>query len=101
MGMELRTGPRFRIGDYVGAMEGKDGGEPTFGRVESTGFTPADELYIRTPSGELTGPWMVGTDTVWHDPAYHVDYPHHPGTLYDCPACEAMGIGEDDDIGEG
>jgi hypothetical protein len=17
----------------------------------------------------------------------HVDYPHHPGTLYDCPAC--------------
>lgn len=18
----------------------------------------------------------------------HVDYPHHPGTLYDCPACE-------------
>lgn len=18
----------------------------------------------------------------------HIDYPHHPGTLYDCPACE-------------
>jgi hypothetical protein len=22
-------------------------------------------------------------------PVDHVDYPHHPGTLYDCPACEA------------
>lgn len=21
----------------------------------------------------------------------HVDYPHQPGTLYDCPACEASG----------
>ena len=19
----------------------------------------------------------------------HADYPHHPGTLYDCPACES------------
>jgi hypothetical protein len=26
-----------------------------------------------------------GTD----DSAKHVDYPHQPGTLYDCPACEA------------
>ena len=22
-------------------------------------------------------------------PRKHVDYPHFPGTLYDCPACEA------------
>lgn len=21
----------------------------------------------------------------------HVNYPHNPGTLYDCPACEASG----------
>lgn len=20
----------------------------------------------------------------------HADYPHHPGTLYDCPACEVI-----------
>lgn len=24
-------------------------------------------------------------------PLAHVDYPHTPGTLYDCPACEASG----------
>ena len=23
------------------------------------------------------------------EPVRHVDYPHTPGTLYDCPACEA------------
>ena len=23
------------------------------------------------------------------EPARHVDYPHLPGRLYDCPACEA------------
>jgi hypothetical protein len=23
-------------------------------------------------------------------PVVHVDYPHEPGFLYDCPACEAM-----------
>jgi len=26
----------------------------------------------------------------------HVDYPHWPGTLYDCPACEASGELEED-----
>lgn len=82
---------QYHIGDYVGAMEGKDGGEPTFGVIESTGFTPADELYIRTAEGELTGPWSTHLDTVWKDPANHVNYPHHPGTLHDCPACEASG----------
>lgn len=80
----------FRIGDYVGAMTA-DALELVFGRVESTGFTPSDEIYVRTGEGELTGPWMLGVDQVWHDPAYHADYPHHPGTLYDCPACEASG----------
>jgi hypothetical protein len=25
----------------------------------------------------------------------HVDYPHHPGTLYDCPPCEALMSEED------
>ncbi|MFF5973718.1 hypothetical protein ACFY7C_19535 [Streptomyces sp. NPDC012769] len=24
------------------------------------------------------------------DEPEHVDYPHWPGTLYDCPACEAQ-----------
>lgn len=26
----------------------------------------------------------------------HADYPHWPGTLYDCPACEAE-MSEDDE----
>ena len=25
-----------------------------------------------------------------NDEQEHVDYPHEPGTLYDCPACEAI-----------
>lgn len=31
-----------------------------------------------------------GTNSVWFVSMVHVDYPHHPGTLYDCPACETV-----------
>lgn len=37
-----------------------------------------------------------------HDPqpidtmyGHHVDYPHWPGTLYDCPACERQMAAEE------
>lgn len=33
-----------------------------------------------------TEPEPVDTESYGH----HVDYPHWPGTLYDCPACEAQ-----------
>lgn len=91
MGMELRTAPdRYLIGDYVGAQEADEiNPQPVFGRIESMGFTASEGIFIRTAEGELTGPWSE--DQIWHDPSYHVDYPHHPGTLYDCPACEVSG----------
>jgi hypothetical protein len=38
---------------------------------------------LLVPSGAFVGT----TDTP--DPSNHADYPHSPGTLYDCPACEA------------
>lgn len=38
-----------------------------------SGGTPKE---IETPQGE--GEKIMA----------HVDYPHHPGTLYDCPSCE-------------
>lgn len=28
----------------------------------------------------------------------HVDYPHHPGTLYDCPACEEIMREESEEV---
>jgi hypothetical protein len=31
----------------------------------------------------------MSTNPVTPEPVRHVDYPHTPGTLYDCPACEA------------
>jgi hypothetical protein len=31
----------------------------------------------------------MSTNLVSPEPDRHVDYPHTPGTLYDCPACEA------------
>lgn len=35
-------------------------------------------LASKTPSDRPTSPLDL-----------HTDYPHQPGTLYDCPACEA------------
>lgn len=32
----------------------------------------------------------VEPDPVDTSYGHHVDYPHWPGTLYDCPACEAQ-----------
>lgn len=72
----------YRIGEHLGAWEDD---EMTTGRVESAGFTPEDEIYLRTAEGELTGPW--NPDQLHR----HADYPHQPGTLYDCRVCEAMG----------
>lgn len=40
-------------------------------------------------------PWQAIQDawrTLWgpQDRPGHVDYPHQPGTLYDCPVCESL-----------
>lgn len=96
MGMELRTAPgEFIIGDYVGAMHPdlaiKQG--PVYGRVTKIAY---DGYMVTTVTGEETGPWNF--EHVFHDVTAHVDYPHHPGTLYDCPGCEA--IMEKDDNGD-
>lgn len=78
----------YRIGDYVGANRDA----PVFGRVAEDfmeqGWT------VRKADGTLTGPWSEAD--MWRDISAHVDYPHHPGTLYDCPACEAIMETEDD-----
>lgn len=72
----------YRIGDYVGANQDN----PVFGRVFESfmeqGWT------IRLTDGTITGPWSEAV--MWRDISAHVDYPHWPGTLYDCPACEAI-----------
>ena len=49
----------------------------------------ADRVRLLTPSGIWATP---GTPEPADQPApvEHVDYPHEPGTLYDCPACEAV-----------
>jgi hypothetical protein len=38
---------------------------------------------------ELLKPCGIFGETAGTPPVEHVDYPHTPGTLYDCPACEA------------
>ena len=38
---------------------------------------------------ELVKPCGIFAETAGTPPVEHVDYPHTPGTLYDCPACEA------------
>lgn len=98
MGMELRTAPeRYLIGDPVGALPTRGDGMavPTYGRVIEVSD---EEIMIRTADGELTGPWIIGSDVIFFDVTAHADYPHHPGTLYDCPGCEA--IMEKDDHGD-
>lgn len=78
----------YRIGDYVGAQNQEEWNKdaPVFGRIESWD----GGWFVRTGDQELTGPWSQ--DEIWPDPSAHVDYPHHPGTLHDCPACEASGL---------
>lgn len=63
--------------------------------------TPADELIdairaIDATNTEIAalvdlltpcGIWGKATNST--EPVEHADYPHTPGTLYDCPACEA------------
>jgi hypothetical protein len=83
----------FRIGDYVGAQELEDNAQPVFGRIYEVKygyvrFKLVFEYMIKTAEGEITGPWR--DSLVWPDISAHVDYPHHPGMLYDCPACEAI-----------
>lgn len=85
MGMELRTAPgKFLINDAVGALDNR--GHPHYGRVES--INPNGYLFVRQADGDLFGPCDV--KDLFHDVTAHVDYPHHPGTLYDCPGCEAI-----------
>lgn len=89
MGMELRSGPKFLLGDYVGA----DPAAPVFGKIHEIRH---DGYLIKTHDG-LTGPYPP--EDLWHDPSAHVDYPHEPGTLYDCPMCEVMMAGEAENEG--
>lgn len=96
MDMEL---VRYRLGDPVGAYEANDPATITYGRIEAVGFTEAEGLTIRTATGELTGPWIIDRDVIFFDHTAHVDYPHHPGTLYDCPGCEAIMETEESDEG--
>jgi hypothetical protein len=62
--------------------------------------TPADELIdairaIDATNAELAALVdLLKPAGIWGEadpaqPVRHVDYPHTPGTLYDCPACEA------------
>lgn len=89
--MELRTAPeRYLINDPVGVYERHDPATITYGRIESMGFTADEGIMVRTAEGELTGPWIEGKDVIFFDATAHANYPHHPGTLYDCPGCEAI-----------
>lgn len=86
MGMELRTAPqRWLLGDPVGAQDPDDEPGITYGRIAEITYAG---YMIRTATGELTGPWSY--EHLFHDATAHLDYPHHPGTLYDCPGCEAI-----------
>lgn len=79
----------FRIGDNVGAQDDDMiNPQPVFGKIESIDYLH-EQYWINTGAGQLAGPYPY--DQVWPDPSAHVDYPHEPGMLYDCPACEAMG----------
>jgi hypothetical protein len=44
---------------------------------------------VRTDARSKGTPEGGGTRTDNHPSPAHVDYPHEPGRLYDCPACEA------------
>lgn len=60
-------------------------------RNHSGNATGACQTHLRRVIEILiTHPDQVVTVAKRREPA-HVDYPHHPGTLYDCPACEASG----------
>lgn len=56
------------------------------------GFTTdyADDASDDNQWEDLRDAWIAlwAPDPV---PSRHVDYPHQPGTLYDCSACEASG----------
>lgn len=82
---------KFRIGDYVGAQDDDMiNPQPVFGRIHEIRY---DGYLVRTVDGQNFGPYP--SEHVWLDPCAHVDYPHWPGTLHGCPACEAMGTLED------
>src|SRR5688500_18710265 len=68
----------IRLGHFVSA---RCADEQATGHIESG---HAGEWMIRTREGELTGPWSNEDVTL-----AHADYPHEPGRLYDCAACEA------------
>jgi hypothetical protein len=53
------------------------------------------DIAERVETGHRSGPVVdvngntVGTWTLTEDDTEHAAYPHEPGTLYGCPACEA------------
>jgi hypothetical protein len=59
------------------------------GRKHTLSLTRQDFLYD-VETGELSIDGMPAAEWIndmTEDEEPHVDYPHHPGTLYDCPAC--------------
>lgn len=69
-----RTGERTRVSRMVKADTESEASE-----LASPGNRPL------TVDGVVYDEWVV------EDIIPHVDYPHEPGTLYDCPACEEPG----------
>ena len=98
MGMELRTTPQsYRLDDQVGALD--NFGHPHYGKVDEVDYDPRTEresYWIKESNGDRFGP--CNAVDLFFDVTAHVDYPHHPGTLYDCPGCEA--IMDKDDNGD-
>lgn len=51
------------------------------------------DLQHSSPMTHFEIAWILGAQFTGDDPSFlsetHVDYPHWPGRLIDCPACEA------------
>jgi hypothetical protein len=73
-------------GAYPGAQSRTDGRTEVCSRCGSEEGMQALTLGACTPQGR----WPVSPDGPGRAQMAHVDYPHEPGFLYDCPACEAM-----------
>lgn len=98
------------LGDTSGVWEFSQVDGPAFELVP----VPADRYAAPRTGGVLTHPLMAGTTAHRRvvdsqrclrdgcsytrtypaagnatDQLQHADYPHEPGTLYDCPACES------------
>lgn len=73
---------------YVG--EGRDGclRSAAIDRSEAEGLDREDPRREELLASAQR--WEEQAETIGLDSEGHVDYPHEPGRLYDCPACEAQ-----------